>query len=481
MINVEQLQPEITVNLGKRGENDALTVEFDVTNWLQKWPSADFVIVAKRSEEDTPYIADTAKNGIILSWNIHAYDTDLQGYGIAQIRAVEGNTLKKSSIFKTFVANSIIAETIEPDQPIPDWIDQTLKDMRAIQSAATVAAEQAEISKDRAEELKNQTYGYMIATQDIFNSSKVLPAGGNRGQVLGKLSSDDYNVGWINQSGGGGGSSVYVDPILTEGVKIAEIEVDGLTSDLYAPEAIPGPRGPQGPQGIQGPQGPQGIQGKTGATGATGPQGPQGIQGETGPQGPQGEKGETGATGPQGPQGIPGTNGAPGATGPAGPGVAAGGTTGQVLAKASNTDYDTKWVNQSGGITQAQVINLVYPVGALYLSVNDVNPGTFLSGTTWQRITDTFLLAGGNTYTIGASGGEAAHTITINEMPNHVHDWRGRQSSNLSGSSLTVPLFGSDSCTELIAQGKGPQSVGGGQAMPIMPPYLAINIWKRTA
>lgn len=459
MINVEQLQPEITVNLGKRGENDALTVEFDVTNWLQKWPSADFVIVAKRSEDDTPYIADTAKNGKILTWNIHAYDTDLQGYGIAQIRAVEGNTLKKSSIFKTFVADSIIAETIEPDQPVPDWVDQTLEDMRAIQSAATVAAEQAEISKDRAEELKNQTYGYMIATQDIFNSARVLPAGGNRGQVLGKLSNDDYNVGWVNQSGGGGGgSSVYVDPILTDGVKIAEIEVDGVTSDLYAPEAIPGPQGPQGPQGIQGP---------------TGPQGPQGEKGDTG---------ETGATGAQGPQGIPGTNGAPGATGPAGPGVAAGGTTGQVLAKASNTDYDTQWVNQSGGITQAQVINLVYPVGALYLSVNDVNPGTFLTGTTWQRITDTFLLAGGNTYTIGASGGEAAHTITINEMPNHVHDWRGRLLANLNaGTQRTVPLFGTDSCAELIAEGKGPQAEGGGQAMPIMPPYLAINIWKRTA
>lgn len=338
MINVEQLQPEITVNLGKRGENDALTVEFDVTNWLQKWPSADFVIVAKRSEEDTPYIADTAKNGKILVWAIHAYDTNLQGYGIAQIRAVEGNVLKKSSIFKTFVADSIVAETIEPDQPIPDWIDQTLKDMRAIQSSATVAAEQAEISKDRAEELKNQTYGYMIATQDIFNSSKVLPAGGNRGQVLGKLSNDDYNVGWINQSGGGGGgSSVYVDPVLTEGVKIAEIEVDGVTSDLYAPEAIPGPQGPQGPQGIQGPQGQQGEKGdtgETGATGATGPQGPQGIQGATGPQGPQGIQGETGETGATGPQGE---------QGPAGPGVPTGGTTGQILTKASASNYDTAW------------------------------------------------------------------------------------------------------------------------------------------
>ena len=37
------------------------------------------------------------------------------------------------------------------------------------------------------------------------------------------------------------------------------------------------------------------------------------------------------------------------ATGEDGVGVPAGGTTGQVLAKASGTDYDTEWVNQSGG------------------------------------------------------------------------------------------------------------------------------------
>lgn len=39
----------------------------------------------------------------------------------------------------------------------------------------------------------------------------------------------------------------------------------------------------------------------------------------------------------------------PGVRGDAGPGVPAGGTTGQVLAKSSNTDYATTWVNQSGG------------------------------------------------------------------------------------------------------------------------------------
>jgi hypothetical protein len=49
-----------------------------------------------------------------------------------------------------------------------------------------------------------------------------------------------------------------------------------------------------------------------------------------------------GATGPQGPQGAQGATGATGATGP---GVATGGTTGQVLAKTSSTNFATTWVN----------------------------------------------------------------------------------------------------------------------------------------
>jgi hypothetical protein len=40
---------------------------------------------------------------------------------------------------------------------------------------------------------------------------------------------------------------------------------------------------------------------------------------------------------------VEGGGGATGPQGPAGPGVAAGGTTGQVLSKASALDYDTTW------------------------------------------------------------------------------------------------------------------------------------------
>lgn len=110
--------------------------------------------------------------------------------------------------------------------------------------------------------------------------------------------------------------------------------------DISTTEGI---QGPQGEPGVQGPQGEQGPVGPMGPQGPQGIQGPQGLQGEQGPQGPAGANGADGATGPQGPQGEQGVQGEPGL------GVPPGGTTGQVLAKASNANYDTIWVDQTGG------------------------------------------------------------------------------------------------------------------------------------
>jgi hypothetical protein len=137
----------------------------------------------------------------------------------------------------------------------------------------------------------------------------------------------------------------------------------------------PGAQGPMGPAGPTGPTGPEGPAGATGATGAQGPQGTPGTTGATGPQGPPGA--DSTVPGPQGPQGTTG------ATGPAGPGVAAGGTTGQVLTKTSATDYATNWATPSGAAAttigptapatpvQGQMWWRNDPDGNLYISYND--------------------------------------------------------------------------------------------------------------
>lgn len=70
---------------------------------------------------------------------------------------------------------------------------------------------------------------------------------------------------------------------------------------------------------------------------------------------------------------------------------------------------------QSSGATID--FNSIYPIGSIYLSVLNTNPGTLFGGT-WERIQDKFLLASGTTYAASTTGGAASHTHT---GPSHCH------------------------------------------------------------
>lgn len=152
-------------------------------------------------------------------------------------------------------------------------------------------------------------------------------------------------AGATGATGAAGHSPVV---IFGSGADADRLTIDGVASGPH----LTGPQGPAGQTGSTGPAGPQGAKGDAGDAGPQGETGPAGATGATGPQGIQGIQGATGATGATGAAGVDGADGADGATGPQGPagqGVPAGGTTGQVLAKSSATDYATEWVTPSAG------------------------------------------------------------------------------------------------------------------------------------
>lgn len=87
----------------------------------------------------------------------------------------------------------------------------------------------------------------------------------------------------------------------------------------------------------------------------------------------------------------------------------------------------------------------IYPVGSIYMSVNNVNPSTVFGGT-WEQIKDRFLLASGDTYNNGQTGGSATHTpsgtvgahsLTTNEIPAHTHGYN-TASATTDNHTLTV-------------------------------------------
>ena len=93
----------------------------------------------------------------------------------------------------------------------------------------------------------------------------------------------------------------------------------------------------------------------------------------------------------------------------------------------------------------APLLNLVYPVGSIYWSSNNTNPGTLFGGT-WTQIKDKFILAAGDSYTNGATGGAATVTLTVSNMPSHSHSFTpsGTVSSSFTGTAGTTGYMNSN-------------------------------------
>lgn len=127
-------------------------------------------------------------------------------------------------------------------------------------------------------------------------------------------------------------------------------------------------------------------------------------------------------------------------------------------------------------IGASDLLDLVYPVGSIYLSVNSTSPATLFGGS-WTQIKDTFLLGAGDDYTLGATGGEATHTLTIQEMPSHVHETDKYYNTDQGGNDF----YGSNATGNKVTNANGMTAAGGGQAHNNMPPYLVVNIWKRVS
>lgn len=104
--------------------------------------------------------------------------------------------------------------------------------------------------------------------------------------------------------------------------------------------------------------------------------------------------------------------------------------------------YDgTAWcMNDVGaGLTSAvtDILNLVYPVGSIYMSVNSTSPATLFGGT-WTQIQDTFLLAAGTNHAAASTGGAETVTLATANLPSHNHSV-GAHAHGLNSHTHTVP------------------------------------------
>ena len=196
---------------------------------------------------------------------------------------------------------------------------------------------------------------------------------------------------------------------------------------------------------------------------------------------------------------------------------------GCITSKNDNFNLDTEGNLVVNSITTAngegQNINIdqIYPIGSIYMNVGDVIPEILFAGTTWQKIEGMFLIGACSDYPLGVSGGSAAHTHTsaahTHTSAAHTHGagtlaaalnfdaqngiytkWTTSRGSftatglkksteivqnNSAVRSESTVVYGTSASTTPGATGSTtPGNTGSSSSLP---PYLPVNIWKRTA
>ena len=156
-----------------------------------------------------------------------------------------------------------------------------------------------------------------------------------------------------------------------------------------------------------------------------------------------------------------------------------------------------------------EILLKVYPVGSIYMSTSNTNPGTLFGGT-WTAWGSGRVPVGINTSdtsfnTVEKTGGNKTHTITTSEMPSHNHTFSATTNSTgahthpvpyyqptfgagdypvntTSTSGFNTKTFNTNSSgahTHTVSGTTGNR--GSGTAMSLLQPYITCYMWKRTA
>nr|DAH31319.1 MAG TPA: collagen triple helix repeat protein [Caudoviricetes sp.] len=214
------------IKLGRRGENQARKVVFDVLGkWREGYGEGVASLIVQRNGDAQPYPVTVTEEDGALVWRVSSVDTAVAGEGAAELRYTVGDTIVKSQIYKTRVRETLEDGGETPPPAYQSWVDEVLQ-----------AAADAETAVSKMPYVDETT---------------------------GKWFKWDATAGAFADTG------------------VAATGPQGDTGPA-------GPRGEQGERGIQGERGPVGATGATGETGPKGDKGDVGAQGERGLRGETG-------------------------------------------------------------------------------------------------------------------------------------------------------------------------------------------------
>ena len=169
---------------------------------------------------------------------------------------------------------------------------------------------------------------------------------------------------------------------------------------------------------------------------------------------------------------------------------------------------DGTWADAK--MSTKELVDILYPVGHIYMSTNSANPGTLFPGTTWEAYAQGRVLIGAGTgtdsrsekktFAAGSTGGEYNHQLTVGELAQHNHSgsaasagahthvwYTGQYGSNNDSAACDAQGAGNH-YSQHITQSAGAHThsvsianAGSNSVHNNIQPYVSVYIWRRTA
>lgn len=139
-------------------------------------------------------------------------------------------------------------------------------------------------------------------------------------------------------------------------------------------------------------------------------------------------------------------------------------------------DAQAKTLREEMAEAKREAIDSALPVGIVVKFATSSDPNALYPWQTWRQITDGRVeIAANDAYPLGSTGGEAAHTLALSELPAHRHGVTTYCGGVGNGAAVQRGWSGETTKSEIDSL-----PVGEGKAHNNMPPYVARNVWQRT-
>lgn len=150
---------------------------------------------------------------------------------------------------------------------------------------------------------------------------------------------------------------------------------------------------------------------------------------------------------------------------------------------AGNVKGPTGATGATGPTGPASIKLDAWPIGSIFISAVTTSPATLLGGGTWARFGLGRVLISQSSDTdfdtAEETGGSKTHTLTTSELAAHTHNLATGHSG--AGGTSRPSDSGGSGTGAVITTGSVTESSGSGTPFNIMPPYIVVYMWKRTA